>query len=83
LKNRPEVTNKILTDDEKEMTNKKITEEELKAALDRVSTGKTPGIDGIEKEFLLRFWKLIGKTIEDATEIYVEKEKINYFMDED
>ena len=40
------------------MTNKKITEEELKAALDRVSSGKTPGIDSIEREFLLRFWKL-------------------------
>ena len=80
LKNRLEVTNKILTDDEKEMTNKKITKEELKAALDRVSSGKTPGIDGIEREFLLRFWKLIGKTIEDATEIYVEKEKLNSLL---
>ena len=81
LKDRPEVTNKILTDDEKEMTNKKITAEELQAALDRVSSGKTPGIDGIEREFLQRFWKLLGKTIEDATEIYVEKEKLNSFMD--
>ena len=76
LKDRPEVTNKILTEEEKENTNKKITAEELKAALDRVSSGKTPGIDGIEREFLQRFWKLLGKTIEDATEIYVEKEKI-------
>ena len=62
LKNRPEVINKILTEDEKEMTNKKISE-----ALDKVSSRKMPGIDGIEREFLIRFWKLIGKTIEDAT----------------
>ena len=55
LKDRPEVTNKILTEEEKENTNKKITEEELKAALDRVSSGKTPGIDGIEREFIQRF----------------------------
>ena len=52
LRDRPDVTNKILTEEEKENTNKKITEEELKAALDRVSSGKTPGIDGIEREFL-------------------------------
>ena len=49
-----------------------ITEEELKIALDKVSSGKTPGIDGIEQEFLIRFWKLIRKTIPDATEIFVE-----------
>jgi hypothetical protein len=53
----------MLTEEEKEKTNKKITEEELKQALDRVSSGKTPGIDGIEREFLIRFWKLIGKRL--------------------
>ena len=51
----------------------KITEEELKKDLDRVISGKPPGIDGIEREFLIRFWKLLGKTIEDPTEICVEK----------
>ena len=58
-----------------------ITEEELKIALDKVSSGKTPGVDGIEQEFLIRFRKLIGKIIADATEIFVEKEKMNSFMD--
>ena len=48
LKDRPEGIRKRLTDDEKDNTNKTITEEELKIALDKVSSGKTPGIDGIE-----------------------------------
>ena len=43
--------------------------------------GKTPGIDDIEREFLLRFWRLIGKTITQASEIFVEKVKLNSFMD--
>ena len=46
-----------------------------------MSSGKTPGIDGIEREFLARFWKLIGRTITLATAIFVEKEKLNSFMD--
>ena len=80
LKNRPEVLKKKLTEAEKLEADKKIEEKELKEALDRVSSGKTPGIDGIEREFLLRFWKQIGKTIALASEIYVSREKLNTFM---
>ena len=67
LKDKPEVLKKKLTEAEKEETNKKIEEKELKDALERVSSGKTPGIDGIEREFLLRFWRLLGTTITQAT----------------
>ena len=81
LKDNPEVIKKKLTEAEKEETNKRIEEKELKDALDRVNSGKTPGIDGIEREFLLRFWKFLGTTITQATEIYVEREKLNSFMD--
>ena len=81
LKDKPEVLKKKLTEAEKEETNKKIEEKELKDALERVSSGKTPGIDGIEREFLLRFWRLLGTTITQATEIYIEREKLNSFMD--
>ena len=80
LKDKPEVLGKKLTEAEKEETNKKIEEKELKDALEKVSSGKTPGIDGIEREFLLRFWKFLGTTITQATEIYVEREKLNSFM---
>ena len=45
-------------------------EKELKEALDKVNSGKTPGVDGIEKEFRMRFWRIIGKTITQATEIF-------------
>ena len=72
---------KKLTDLEKEDADKEIEEKELKDALDKVNSGKTPGIDGIEREFLLRFWKLIGKTITNASTIFIEKEKLNSFMD--
>ena len=81
LKNRPEVLRKKLTEAEKLEADKKIEEKELKEALDKVSSGKTLGIDGIEREFLLRFWKQIGKTIALASEIYVSREKLNTFMD--
>jgi hypothetical protein len=81
LKDNPEVIKKKLTEAEKEETNKRIEEKELKDALDRVNSGKTPGIDGIEREFLLRFWTFLGTTITQATEIYVAREKLNSFMD--
>ena len=72
---------KKLSEAEKLEANKRIEENELKEALDKVSSGKTPGIDGIEREFLLRFWNQIGSTIAQASEIYVSREKLNNFMD--
>ena len=75
LRHRPEVLKKKLTEAEKEETSKKIEEKELKEALDRVSSGKTPGIDGIKRKFLARFWRMLGKTITQATAIFVEKTK--------
>merc|ERR1712074_303721 len=81
LKNRPEVLRKKLSEAEKQEADKKIEEKELKEALDKVSSGKAPGIAGLEREFLLRFWKQIGKTIALASEIYVSREKLNSFMD--
>ena len=41
---------KKLTNMEKEEADKKIEEKELKDALDKVNSGKTPGIDCIERE---------------------------------
>ena len=81
LKDKPEVLLKKLTEEEKSTADRKIEEKELKKTLDKVSAGKTPGIDGIEKEYLTRYWRLIGKTIADASGIFVEKEKLNTFMD--
>ena len=81
LKDRPEVLKKKLSEAEKLEADTKIEEKELKEALDKVSSGKTPGIDGIEREFLLRFCKQIGTTITLASEIYVGREKLNTFME--
>ena len=81
LKDRPEVLSKKLTEAEKLEADKRIEETELNKALEKVSSGKPPAMDGIEREFLLRFWKLIGITITKATEIYVSRERLNTFMD--
>ena len=73
LKDKPEVLLKKLTEEEKSTADRKIVEKELKKTLDKVSAGNTPGIDGIEKEYLTRYWRLIVKTIADASGIFVEK----------
>ena len=81
LKTHPEVLAKRLTDLEKEEADKLITTEELKETLDNSNTGKTPGPDGAEKEFLTRFWPMIGKTINDATQIFIRHQKMNVFLE--
>ena len=50
LRDNPEVIRKKLTEEKKEETNKKIVEKELKEANEKVNSGKTPGIDGIERD---------------------------------
>ena len=34
-----------------------------------------------EREFLARFWRMLGKTITQATAIFVKKQKMSSFMD--
>ena len=79
LKTHPEVLAKRLTDLEKEEADKLITTEELKETLDNSNAGKTPEPDGAEKEFLTRFSLIIGKTINDATHIFIRDQKLNVF----
>ena len=55
LKKKPEVFKKKLSEAKKLEADKRIKENELKEALEKVSSGKTPDIDGIEREFILRF----------------------------
>ena len=81
LKDKPEVFKKKLTEEEKATADRKIEEREIKETLDRISAVKVPRLDGIEKENLTRYWRLLGKTIADAAEIFVEKEKLNTFLD--
>ena len=81
LKTHPEVLAKKLTDLEREEGDKLITTDELKETLDNSNAGKTPGPDGSEKEFLTRFWPMIGKTINDATQIFIEDQKLNVFLE--
>ena len=55
--------------------------EELKETLEDANSGKTPGTDGVDKEFLTRFWSMIGKTIYYAQRTFIENEKLNEFLD--
>ena len=81
LKDHPEVLAKKLTELEKMEADKQITTEELKETFDNSNAGKTPGPDGAEKEFLTRFWPMIGKTINDATQIFIKELKLNIFLE--
>ena len=66
---------------EKEEADKLITTDVLKETLDNSNTGKTPGPDGAGKEFLTRFWPMMGKMINDATQIFIKDQKLNLFLE--
>lgn len=58
-----------LTSEEQDQLEGEVTEEEAKVALDSMKGNKTPGCDGLPKEFFLCFWGLIKK---DLVEVYRE-----------
>ena len=65
------LTPSILTYSEREKENRRGTKK---------SSDKTPGIDGIEREFLVRYWKLIGIT-NYCNRNLCGKGKMNSFME--
>ena len=81
IQNNPETMAKKLTDLEKEANDKEITLEELRETLEDANAGKTPGTDGVYKDFLVRFWNMIGPTIYHAQKIFIDKEQLNEFLD--
>ena len=72
---------KKLTDLEKEANDNEITLEELRETLEDANAGKTPGTDGVDKDFLVLFWNMIGPTIYHAQKIFIDKEQLNEFLD--
>ena len=81
IANHPETIGKKLTETEKLAADEEISLEELKETLEDANSGKTPGTDGVDKEFLTRFWNMIGKTIYYAQKTFIEKEKLNEFLE--
>ena len=77
----PETMGKKLTETERQAADEEISLEELKETLEDANYGKTPGTDGVDKEFLTRFWNMIGKTIYYAQKTFIEKEKLNEFLE--
>ena len=81
IKTNPETLAKKLTELERKANDKEITLEELRETLDDANAGKTPGTDEVDKDFLVRFWNMIGPTIYHAQKIFIDKEQLNEFLD--
>ena len=51
-----------------------------KKTLEDANSRKTPGTDGVDKEFPTRYWSMLGQTIQFAQKTYIENEKLNKFL---
>lgn len=60
------------SDQEKSMMDKLLTFDELSTAVQEMSSGKTPGLDGLNTEFYKQFWPIIG---EDLFAVFIESLK--------
>ena len=64
--------NSKLSANSRENLEKDLTEEEFKTSIKEMQNGKSPGIDGIPKEFYQKFWSLIkNKFIEVTKQILI------------
>jgi len=52
-----------LTEEEKSRLDQPLTFAELTAAVQELSSGKVPGLDGLNAEFYKQFWSVIGKDL--------------------
>ena len=50
----------FLYDNERELCEGKLNLTDITTAMRGLSTGKTPGPDGLPQEFYARFWNLLG-----------------------
>lgn len=58
-----------LRDEQRNSLDEQITLQELTDAMGQLSTGKSPGVDGIPVEFYQAFWKLLGQ---DFNELMID-----------
>lgn len=63
----------ILSENEKEQCEGPLTVEEVKRALDRMQSGKSPGCDGLTSDFYKFFWPLLGDFLVDTLNFAAEK----------
>ena len=54
--------------------------DELEETLEDTGLGKTPGLDRVDKDFILRYWNLLGPTVYHAQNIYIEQLNRTIFL---
>ncbi len=62
---------------EKSMLDKLLTFDELSVAVQEMSSGKAPGLDGLNAEFYRQFWPVIGR---DLFSVFMESLKKGLFQ---
>ena len=80
IKDKHKTIGKKLAKSECEATEAKISMAELEESLEDTGLGKTPGLDKVDKDFLLRYWNLLGPTVYHAQNIYIEQLNRKIFL---
>ena len=68
---------KLNNEERDDINGKFITETEIKQALDKMKNGKTPGNDGIPREFYIAFWHDIKKSLMDSINYALQVEELS------
>ena len=55
-----------LSEDEKQICELPFSKEDLKISLDSMENNKSPGNDGLSREFYVKFWNIIGDILYDS-----------------
>lgn len=74
------IVNNILSDSEKKVLEQPITEKELKYAVFKTKSNKSPGLDGIPFEFYHTFWDKIHQYFIDALNESYSEGRLSYPM---
>lgn len=65
-----------LKDDDRKMCDSKITEEEIDEAIDQLSKGKSPGLDGLSSEFYKAFKNILTPILYEIYCVIFKKEQL-------
>ena len=69
--------NKQLREDDNVLLEKRLDEEELLNALNKLQNNKTPGMDGLTKEFYVHFWNIIKSSYMKCIDQIAEEKELS------